>query len=125
MLETIVHVTSSKYSCVKEALTAAAETDHVDSYVLPTNTVRTLGIDIAVVELSINRKLCTRRSRLQTNLGHCQVLTIDTPVAKYRSTLRSSSGSKKKFSGWFTVSAPKRQAHHRRFDCRALFDRRD
>ena len=29
MLETIVRVTSSKYSCVREALTAAAETDHV------------------------------------------------------------------------------------------------
>ena len=42
MLETIVRVSSSKYSCVREALTAAAETD----YVLPTNTVRTLGLKL-------------------------------------------------------------------------------
>ena len=43
-------------------------------------------------------------------------------TGKYQRALRSSSGSKKKFSGWFTVSVPKRRAHHRRFDCRVLFD---
>ena len=44
-------------------------------------------------------------------------------TSKYRRVLRSSSGSKKKFSGRFTASVPKRHAHHRRFDSRTLLDR--
>ena len=44
-------------------------------------------------------------------------------TGKYRRVLRSSSGSKKKFSGWFTVFVPKRHDHHCRFDSRALLAR--
>ena len=46
-------------------------------------------------------------------------------TGKYRRALRSSSGSKKKFSGRFTVSVPKWPAYHRQFNSRALLDRRD
>ena len=45
-------------------------------------------------------------------------------TGKYRRALRSSSGCRKKFSGRFTGSVPKRHAHHR-FDSRVLLDKRD
>ena len=44
-------------------------------------------------------------------------------TGKYRRVLCSSSGPKKKISGWFTASVPKRHDHHRRFNSRTLLAR--